>query len=77
MVWQTHLVLYFNTDNDTSIREVVQRVEKLGFRSSLGPVDFVKEWDTEPTKDDIFNMGDMVKKELKGTGIVFNLDTHN
>ena len=77
MVWKTHLILYFESENDCSIADIVKRVEDLGFRSGLGPVYFELEWKTEPTKEQIFELGDKLKKALKGTGTIFNLDTHD
>lgn len=77
MKWQTHLVLYFGTENGLSMKELVKKVEKLGFSSALGPVDFIKVWNKEPTKEQIFDLGDKIKAELKGSGVIFNLDTHN
>lgn len=77
MGWKTYLVMYFGT-NGASISEVVKKVESLGFRASLGPVDFEYDWhDKMPKKEDVFALGDKLIKLLKDTGIIFNLDTHD
>jgi hypothetical protein len=77
MVWKTYLIMYFGT-NGNSLREVVGKVEELGFNSELGPVDFVYEWgENEPSKEEIFDLGDKLVGALKGTNVVFNLDTHD
>lgn len=75
MKWKTYLVLYFKAGNG-KITEIVKKVELLGFKSSLGPVDFIYEWKSEPTKEQVFELADKISETLKETGVMFNLDTH-
>jgi len=75
MEWKTYLVLYFS--GKETLSKAVERIEKLGFKSTFGPVDFVYEWKNEPTKEDLFELGDRLSVELKDSGVFFNLDTHN
>jgi hypothetical protein len=77
MTWKTYLIMYFGTSDNSSITEIVQKVEALGFKSAIGPVDFLYEWTSEPSKEEIFSLGDKLKKTLHGTGTIFNLDTHD
>ena len=78
MAWKTYLVMYFGTDGNISIDEIVQKVESLGFVSAIGPVDFVFDWENKtPTKRDIFELATKLREVLKGTGTIFNLDTHD
>jgi len=74
MAWKTQLILYIGTEAPLS--EVVSRVEKLGFKSQLGPVDFAFEWPQQPTREQVFELGDKLTTTLKGTGAIFNIDTH-
>jgi hypothetical protein len=37
--------MYFGTKGNATMTEVVEKVEDLGFNSSLGPVDIVYKWD--------------------------------
>jgi len=58
--------------------EIVEIVEGLGFTSALGPVDFLYDWgENEPSKEEIFELGNKIMKELGESDVVFNLDTHN
>lgn len=78
MGYKTYLVMFFGTNGDLDLKEIVKRVEKLGFESSMGPVDFVYDWkDKKPTKQEIFEIGNKLLKDLKGANVSFNLDTHN
>jgi hypothetical protein len=77
MTWKTQLIMYFGTNGDTTISDIVSKVEKVGFKSALGPVDFEYVWEKEPSKKEIFELGDKVKEALKDTGAIFNLDTHD
>lgn len=76
MAWQTYLVLHFGTLG-IPMTEVLEKVEATGFKTTLGPVDFIYEWDKIPNKEDISELGDKLVEVLKGTGSVFNLDTHD
>ncbi|MCA9485360.1 MAG: hypothetical protein KC506_00785 [Nanoarchaeota archaeon] len=75
MTWKTYLILHFGTKG-TSMTNVLEKVESLGFETTFGPVDFIYEWPTKPSKEDIAQIGDMLIEKLKDTGCVFNLDTH-
>jgi hypothetical protein len=77
MVWRTHLVMYFGTDS-VSASEIAKRLEVLGFETTFGSADFVFEWGLkEPSKEEVLALGDKVVQSLKGSGAVFNLDTHD
>jgi len=75
--WKTHLVLHFGTKNNKKPSEIADELNKLGFDSSLGTVDFVYEWQKRnPSKEDVLELADKVSEILEDTGSVFNLDTH-
>ena len=76
MGWITYLVMYFGSSG-MKITDIVKKVENLGFKAALGPVDFVFEWKKAPNKEEVFNLGDRLAEALKGTGVIFNLDTHD
>lgn len=58
--------------------DIVKKVEELGFSAQLGTFDFAYNWgEDEPTKDQVFELGNKLMKVLHGTGTVFNLDTHD
>jgi len=77
MNWRTYLVVYFGTDGDSTITEMTKKAEEMGFKSTLGPVDLVYDWDHEPSKEEVYSLGDKLKVVFKGTGAIFNLDTHD
>ncbi len=78
MGWKTYLVMYFGTSGDFNMSEIVGKVEELGFNSELGPIDHVYDWeDKKPEKEDIFELGNKLMETLKGSGVIFNLDTHD
>ena len=76
MAWKTHLVMFFGT-GDGKPSKIEKRIEKLGFTTALGPVDFIYEWKVPPTKNQVLKLADRVAIALKGTGSVFNIDTHD
>ena len=75
MVWKTYLVMYFRSGKEKA-SEVVKKVEMVGFKTTFGPVDFVYEWKYKPTKEQVLELGDRLSRALRGTGVVFNIDTH-
>lgn len=78
MGWKTYLVMYFGTRGNKTMDEIVNIVESIGFKSALGPTDFLYDWgDKEPSKEEVFEIGNKLLKELNGSDVVFNLDTHD
>ncbi len=76
MGYKTFLIMYFGTGINTS--EVAKRVESLGFITKFGPFDFEFDWKNKvPSKEEVLALGDKVSQILKGSGAVFNLDTHD
>jgi hypothetical protein len=77
MAWKTYLVLFFGTTG-AKPSEVVAKIESLGFKSTLGPVDFIYEWgNKEPLKTQVLELANQLAKNLIGTSCIFNIDTHN
>ncbi|MEX0920778.1 MAG: hypothetical protein WDZ62_00750 [Candidatus Pacearchaeota archaeon] len=74
MTWQTYLVLYFKAGN-SKVSEIVKKVEELGFESALGPVDLKYKWENEPTTEQVLKLADKISESLKGTEVMFNIDT--
>ena len=45
--------------------EVLERVESIGFTTTMGPVDFIYEWPSEPKKQQIAELGDKLVQGLR------------
>ena len=76
MGWITYLVLYFGT-GDSKPTEIVSKIESLNFKSTLGPVDFIHEWEGKPNKQEVLELANKLSEILRGSGCIFNLDTHD
>jgi len=76
MEWKTYLVMYFGTKG-ISASDIVRRVEAIGFKTAIGPVDFIYAWDKKPSKEEILKLADKLVESLKDSGAMFNLDTHD
>lgn len=77
MAWKTYLVLFFGTTG-AKPSDIVSKIESLGFKSTLGPVDFIYEWgNQEPKKEQVLELANRLAKSLTETGCIFNIDTHN
>ena len=77
MNWKTYLVMYFGTQG-IKTSEIAKKLEALGFETMFGSVDFVYDWKgKKPSKEQVLALGDNVADLLRGSGAVFNLDTHD
>jgi hypothetical protein len=76
MKWKTYLVMYFGTKG-VGASEIARRVERVGFTTTFGSVDFEYAWKERPTKEQVLALGDKLVEALKDTGAIFNLDTHD
>ena len=74
--WKTYLIMYFGTCG-INPTQVADTLESLGFETIVGSVDFIHRWKDQPTKTQILELADKVSVVLKGSGAVFNLDTHD
>ncbi len=71
MAWKTYLVMYFGTKHDKP-SEVVVKVESVGFKAALGPVDFIYDWGIKaPSKGEVLQLADNLFKVLEESGVVF------
>ena len=77
MGWRTYLVMYFGA-NGVKASDIAKKLEVIGFETRLGGVDFIYDWkDKKPSKQDVLALTDKIAEALKGSGSVFNLDTHD
>lgn len=74
MAWRTFLKVYFKAGGER-VSEIIRKTELIGFRYNLGPVDFIYEWKEKPTKNQVLELGDKLNETLKGTDVIFNIDT--
>jgi len=54
---------------------VKSRLLELGFKAVKGSYDFVYEWSREPDIDTLLWFADKVQVALKGTDVLFSLET--
>ena len=74
--WKTYLVLHFGTSSGKKPTQIAMDLETLGFKTVFGSVDFIYDWPSEPSKQEVLGLGDKISDLLNGSGSVFNLDTH-
>jgi len=77
MGWKTYLILYFGTVGRRP-SEIERSLIGIGFETNIGSVDFVYHWgENKPSKDQILKLADKIVEVLKGSGVMFNIDTHD
>ncbi len=76
MGWKTYLILHFGTQGKKPT-EISVAIETVGFKANLGAVDYVYNWEAEPSKVQILELADKVAEALQGSGAVFNIDTQD
>ncbi len=71
---RTYLVVWFSSDG-MKPSEVTERLLSMGFRPYKGAYDYVYEWGDDAVVEDILQIGDQVQYALRGSGILFKLET--
>jgi len=71
---KTFLIIWFHSDG-TSPTDVSERLLSLGFRPIEGQYDYVYEWDSSADLEDIVKFGNQVQNTLRGSGVMFKLET--
>jgi len=56
--------------------EVANLLHDIGFRATKGNYDFVYEWDKNARVEDALWLADKVQTALRGTSILFKIETH-
>ncbi|MEM1513503.1 MAG: hypothetical protein QXW78_00750 [Candidatus Thermoplasmatota archaeon] len=71
---KTYITLVFSSEGARP-SEVKDRLFQLGLKAVRGNYDFVYEWDREPDIDTLLWFADKIQSVLKGTGVMFSLET--
>ena len=71
---KTYLLVYHSSEGKPP-SEVVDRITSVGFKVQKGYYDFVYEWDTQKSIDEVLKIADVLHRVLKGTGTTFKLET--
>ncbi len=71
---KSYLTLWFNTQGDRT-SNVTQRLMSMGFRPIHGNYDYVYDWNKAATVEDAVALADKVYETLKGSTVIFKLET--
>ncbi len=71
---KTYLSIIFSSEGAPP-SEVKSRLFELGFKAVKGSYDFVYEWERDPDVDTLLWFADKVQVALKGTDVMFSLET--
>ncbi|UCH32211.1 MAG: hypothetical protein JSV05_02135 [Candidatus Bathyarchaeota archaeon] len=71
---KAHLTLWFNSEGKAPT-SVIMRLQNIGFKLSREKCDFTYEWEQEINLEEMTRLGDTVHKILKGTKVLYKLET--
>lgn len=71
---KTYLQVWFNTDGPKT-SEVTGRLLSMGFKPVHGVHDYVYDWGRRGAVEDTVKLGDQVHITLKGSNVLFKLET--
>ncbi|RLF51153.1 MAG: hypothetical protein DRN11_03300 [Thermoplasmata archaeon] len=71
---KTYVTIIFSSEG-AKPSEVKNRLLELGLKAVRGSYDFVYEWDKEPDIDTLLWFADKIQEALKGTDVMFSLET--
>ena len=70
----SYLVVWFSSEGGTP-SEVNNRLTVMGFKAMQGAFDYVYDWGSNASLDDILQIGDRVQLTLKGLDVTFKIET--
>lgn len=73
-IMKTYLIVWFNSEGARP-SEINQRLMSLGFEPIQGAHDYVYQWDSNTTLDEILRFGDRIQMTLKGLNAIFKIET--
>ncbi len=71
---ETYLRVTFHTEGGKP-SEIAARLEEFGFQPTQGNYDFVYDWRSAPTRDQVLDLADEVGRLLKGYRVLFEIET--
>lgn len=71
---ETYLRVTFHSEG-AKPSEVADRLVGFGFLPTQGNYDFVYDWKSTPSGDEILDLGDEVTRLLRGYRVLFELET--
>jgi len=71
---KTYLLVWFDS-NGPSPTKIIERLTSLGFNPIKGRYDFEYSWPKPPKSDELFTIIDKVHQTLKGTNVMFKVET--
>ena len=73
-ITETYLTLWFRSEGATPT-SIAMRLQRIGFTPVKGKHDFVYDWKRQIGLEEIFKLGDKVSKTLKGSKVLYKLET--
>ena len=71
---KSYLIIWFNSEGGAP-SEVNKRLTAMGFQAIQGAQDYVYDWGSNASIDDILQIGDRVQLTLKGLDVTYKIET--
>lgn len=71
---KTYVTITFNSEGEKP-SEVERRLFGIGLEAMHGRYDFAYEWEHNPSIDDLFDLVDRIQTALRGTEVMFSVET--
>jgi hypothetical protein len=71
---KTYLIIWINSEGSKP-SDISDRLLSMGFQPVEGEYDYLYKWDSRADINDIIKFGDQVQNTLKGSGVLFKLET--
>ena len=71
---KTYLSVWFNTNGENP-SNITKKLAKIGFKPIRGNYDYEYDWKRTASVDEILNIGDKLQQMLKGSNVLFKLET--
>ncbi|MEA1869012.1 MAG: hypothetical protein U9N09_02520 [Euryarchaeota archaeon] len=71
---KSYLIIWFNSEGGAP-SEVNKRLTAMGFQAMQGAQDYVYDWGSNASIDDILQIGDRVQLTLKGLDVTYKIET--
>ena len=71
---KTYLIIWINSEGSKPA-DISDRLLSMGFQPVEGEYDYCYNWDSQADINDIIKFGDQVQNTLRGSGVLFKLET--
>ena len=70
------MIMHHSSESEISVKEIVKRLQEIGFTTSLGAYDYQYDWErSDVSMDEVLQLVDRVTEKLRATKCLYHFSS--